>query len=89
MCKIIDKIDLKTFTGYKVALKINDKLYSPATMVEYKVGEVPKPKVDRVDLPTSDFGFSDTLLIDMFRDNFYGKTAVYKDKWVLLNFIVS
>ena len=33
-----------SITGYKIAVKLNDNYYSPATMMQYQVGEVEKPQ---------------------------------------------
>ena len=43
MCNITKRLNKTTRkSGYKVALLIDGKYYSPATGVEYKVGKVPK-----------------------------------------------
>jgi len=43
MCKIVKTYDEPVVrTGYKVAIKIDGKYFSPATGVEYIVGPVPK-----------------------------------------------
>lgn len=44
MCNIIRLIpeeERKKVTGYKVAVKLDGKYYSPSTGIEYKVGKVP------------------------------------------------
>ena len=41
MCTLISKISPSKFIGYKVAIKINDKYYSPAMGFMYEVGKVP------------------------------------------------
>ena len=44
MCEFIKEIKNKTqFTGYKVAVKRNEKYYSPITGIEYKPGKVKNP----------------------------------------------
>jgi len=44
MCTITGTCNLKEFTGYKVALKINGKYYSPVTGMEYTLGKIKPPK---------------------------------------------
>jgi hypothetical protein len=41
MCKLISNIDAKTATGYKVAVEVDGRYLSPATLVEYAPGPVP------------------------------------------------
>ena len=80
MCNIIKKTRHKTVTGYKVAIKrLSDgALLSPAIpTVEYKVGKVPKP--DRAEQKPF-FYFYNKILLDkeMFKEDFYGKTMIFK-----------
>jgi len=45
MCTVTSPYkESKTFTGYKCVIKRNEKIYSPVTGLEYKVGPVPKIK---------------------------------------------
>jgi|WetSurMetagenome_2_1015567.scaffolds.fasta_scaffold154645_5 hypothetical protein len=60
MCKLTTPYTKSdTFTGYKLVLKINNKLYSPATGIEYKIGKVPKPR--KAIEETKDPYFADVL----------------------------
>ena len=86
MCKVLLSCKYKQATGYKVAIKIGNQYFSPATGVEYKVGKVPIPDycVRLSSHFTYDFeglNLSDEKLI-YNRPSFYsrrmvGKTAVF------------
>ena len=79
MCKILNRTRKKVFTGLKVAHKIGNRYYSPATGVEYKVGPVtPATKIIRS--KTSSHWSSQILNKDgnFFCKEMYGKTSVFK-----------
>jgi len=80
MCTIISKSKRKSFTGYKVALKIDGKYYSPATGVEYVVGDVPIP--DCINEEYRDDWFDDVLNPEEYshKVEYKGHTAVFKKK---------
>lgn len=50
MCKIIAECSKeekeKEIKGYKIAIEIDGKFYSPSTGIEYKVGKISIPKTD-------------------------------------------
>jgi hypothetical protein len=54
MCEITEKLNTfsEQFIGYKMVVRFNNKLYSPYTGIQYKVGPVPvlttKPKKYKV-----------------------------------------
>jgi hypothetical protein len=77
MCTIISKSKRKSFTGYKVALKINGKYYSPATGVEYVVGDVPIP--ERIIEEYRDDCFVNVINPSSYchRPGYMGHTAVF------------
>ena len=80
MCKIKEKADLKEFTGYKVALKVDGKYYSPATGIEYKLGPV---TVATEKGKYIDCCFEDNLLNPesrIFNNAMHGNTALFEDK---------
>jgi len=80
MCKILNRTRKKVFTGLKVAHKIGNRYYSPATGVEYKVGPVtPTTKIIRS--KTSGHWWSSQILDkdgSFFCKEMYGKTSVFK-----------
>ena len=50
MCTIYTKITNKSLirkglTGYKIAVKKDNRYYSPVTGIEYKIGEIEQPKL--------------------------------------------
>jgi len=59
MCTITGTCNLKEFTGYKVALKINGKYYSPVTGMEYTLGKIKPPKTIYKNYTVE--GFADVL----------------------------
>jgi hypothetical protein len=75
MCKLLKKTRKKTFTGYKVALKVNGKYYSCWSGMRYTLGPVKGMK------RTGKYS-SRILSFVMHRDdvchnpNYFGKTAV-------------
>lgn len=96
MCEIIRKYKGKTFTGYKVVLEVKDKIYSPATGIEYQVGQVPVPETRGT---YHSKYFTNMIDVNSFAHNkkYRGLTAVYVDlvsaenlgwrihKWVIEN----
>lgn len=88
MCILIDRINNKTVTGYKVAIKKGKKYYSLATGVEYKVGKVIKPR--KFKLLSSYFSshFDNYITknlrrvqldrYSLIRINYFGFTSVFK-----------
>lgn len=78
MCKIIGKSDLKSFVGYKIAIKRDNGYYSPYTGIKYTVGRVKTVNVD------TDGSYSHRLFREYFRHyilyspGMRGKTGVYK-----------
>lgn len=90
MCKILNKTRRKSFTGFKVAHKIGNRYYSPATGVEYKVGPV-TPATGIIQSRTSGGGnWSSHILNEdssFFCKEMYGKTSVFKSLEDLANTI--
>ena len=74
MCLFKEKYDESdTFTGYKVATKINGKYYSPYTGVEYKVGPVTPVIIGDKRLPNAVF----PIIYLQPNKDMYGYTAVF------------
>lgn len=83
MCEITQRLndnEIPEKTGYKVAIKLEDKYFSPATGVEYKVGLVEvgdrfkhfiKHQIYRSDIliPSS----------SAYKEEYVGQTAVFDD----------
>ena len=74
MCRLIEKLDQRQFTGYKVAVKKGNKYYSPAMGCEYKVGEVERVDHQR-NLTTH---FASDILLNCYVPEMIGRTSVFK-----------
>ena len=75
MCKLIRKTKRKSFTGYKIALKIGGKYYSPFSGITYKPGPVPVARKPRK------YAFNGHVLNPgeyFYLESFHGKTQVCK-----------
>lgn len=48
MCDLLGVFEGKSFKGYKIAVEIEGKFYSPFTGIEYKVGKVPTVKIPEI-----------------------------------------
>lgn len=88
MCNIIRTLPEPTIqVGYKVAIKIGNRYYSPATGVRYRRGKVPKcPKrtadiMDKLYNRTAFFDVDSVLDPQSFVHNtdYNGNTAVFRD----------
>lgn len=77
MCDLKNKIEEKEVTGYKVVIEIDGKYYSPCTGVEYEVGLVKIPKVQKNYV--SNVVFSGLLEENHFAysKNMIGRTCVF------------
>ena len=85
MCKLTTKFaESDTFTGYKAVIKHGDNYLSPATGITYKIGKVPVLN-STTERDTSVIrGYSDKFkdftslaVVDFFKPEFNGKTAVF------------
>lgn len=80
MCKLIKKTRRKSFTGYKIAFKKDGKYYSPATGIEYKIGDV--PHCPRLKPLAVKLGIFDEDLLNsryhLYEPGMQGKTSVLK-----------
>ena len=86
MCKIINRfVKPYKFKGYKVALHIDGKYYSPATLVEYVVGDVPEcpiyNKKLHIEILKLNTGFDPSQILytigNHHNSQFKGNTAVF------------
>jgi hypothetical protein len=95
MCKIYKRYtNSKTFTGYKVVVRVGKRIYSPFTGIEYKKGNIPHVNIKCV--ITDDNGPITerkwALLMDsvLYRPDYDNKTSVIirrKDaEWLLRQF---
>src|SRR3972149_860800 len=71
----------KSYTGYKFVLKLNNKYYSPATGIEYKVGPVKRPNALSVYRIKKYKLFSTNRIIKkgalFYNKDMVGRTGVY------------
>lgn len=77
MCDLIYKCDEEEVTGYKVAVKIDDKYFSPATGLEYKVG--PIPLQFKYQKHVADFVNVLDENNECYNTNMTGRTCVFRD----------
>jgi len=86
MCTITGTCNLKEFTGYKVALKINGKYYSPVTGMEYTLGKIKPPETIRKNYTVE--GFANVLqnTNPAHERRMVGNTAVFINKKNAKNF---
>ena len=80
MCKLAEnfkELDISEYVGYKVAIKIDNKYYSPVTGIEYKVGPVEIPETSK---PLCS-GFVDVLNKNSiaYEESMIGRTCVLTD----------
>ena len=76
MCILIRKTRKKSVTGYKIALKIKGRYYSPAAGIEYKVGPVKGvTKAGKNALEEWSWVFNPAE--GFYSSRYFGKTAVY------------
>lgn len=86
MCTLTGQYEKEIIVGYKYALKKGRKYYSPATSVEYKIGDVPIPKMTKKMYEPLDSSFIAFLLINSgvydnaFKSNYSGFTSVFLNK---------
>ncbi len=69
----------KQFVGYKVAVHVDGKFYSPATGIEYKIGKVEIP--NEINMKYATGAFEDNLLCPRrpyFNTNMIGRTAAFE-----------
>jgi hypothetical protein len=80
MCNIIAKSLKQNIIGYKVALKINNKFYSPVTGIEYKIGNVEIPTKYGENNIKDDLYMNDVLNPNDFAHDpaYAGKTAIFE-----------
>lgn len=73
MCELKEEIlKLESFTGYKVAVKMNDKYYSPAMGCVYRIGKIRPIKQQR---RIGNY-FKARLFLSNFKPLLVGRTAV-------------
>lgn len=80
MCKLVEDfkdLNILAYTGYKVAIRIDGKYYSPVTGIEYKIGPVEIP--EKIEMLCYDF--VDVLRKDYpaYQENMVGRTCVLTD----------
>lgn len=81
MCRLVNNLDFIMVNGFKVAVKENDKYYSPTTGIEYKRGfkvKVPEIQKNYVSKEIVD----DLLEINSssYKSNMVGRTCVFITK---------
>ena len=75
MCNLVTPITKKRVTGYKIAVKKQNRYYSPIVGMIYRVGQIKVPKKQNLYLD----GFSDNLLEPQalaYRKLMVGRTSV-------------